>query len=157
MGFTVVFNRKDLFTCNVFLLTFEDTLFTDFFATYTVITCFAPFEAPLTPFTVILAVPAFFPVTTPLLSTVATLFLPERKLRLDAFTIGDSFNVFFVSKGITTLFSVLFFTRFFTVTFIFLLTFLLADEVTVTMALPAFRAFIVPLEVTFTTSGALLS
>ena len=100
-GFTVTFKVKLSPGFTVFSFTLRDTLFTDFFATYTVITCFAPFATPLFPVTVILAVPAFFPVTTPLELTEATLFLLDLNFNAEAFTLVESFNVFPLFNAIT--------------------------------------------------------
>ena len=57
------------------------TVSTDFFATYKVITCFAPFTRPFFPLMVILVVPTFFPVKTPAFDTVATFFRLEESFR----------------------------------------------------------------------------
>ena len=155
-GFTFVLSVNVFPGVNTFFLVLSDTLLTDFLARYTVMVCLAFLAVPFFPFTVILAVPVFLAFITPLLSIVATLFLLELKDKVFAFTANDSLSVFFLSSGITTLSSTAFFTIFFTVTLIFFVILLLKDDVTVIVALPAFTAFITPLDDIFTTPGALL-
>ena len=156
LGFTFVLSVKVFPGFNTFFLALSDTLLTDFLATYTVTICFAPLTAPFFPFTVIFAVPIFLAFTIPLVLTVATLLLLELKVKFDAFDVSDILKTFFLSRGMTTFPSVVFFTRFFTVTFTFLLTFLLEADVTVIVAFPEFTALITPFGDTFTTLGALL-
>ena len=117
LGFTFVLSVKVFPGFNTFFLALSDTLLTDFLATYTVTICFAPLTAPFFPFTVIFAFPVFLAFTIPLTLTVATLLLLELKVKFDAFDVSDILKFFFLSRGMTTFPSVVFFTITFDLTF----------------------------------------